>query len=333
MKRVFITIICPVYNEEKYIKIFLDSVIAQDFPQSNMEIFIIDGESDDNSFKLIKEYCSKYEFIKYFNNPNRFQAYAMNIGIKASKGDYIIRLDAHSVYPKNYFSLLIKTALEFNSDNVGGICRTLPPNNTNVAKSIAVAMSDSLGVGNSIFRIGSGKIIKTDTVPFGCYKRNVFDLIGFFDTDLKRNEDDEFNLRLLNFGGTIFLNPNIVIDYFVRDNLFKMSKMFFQYGFFKPLVNIKNKSISSIRQFVPLFFVIFLIFGSFLNVINYFNLFYFVLIIKLYLVIIYLKTIFLTIKTCISSFTSLRLIPPSTSISNIFTLDKVLCAEDGNVND
>lgn len=121
---IFISVICPVYNEEKYITKFIDSIIAQDYDQNNMEVFIIDGKSNDNTVNIIDDYCSKYQFIKYFNNVERYQVYAMNIGIKASKGDYIIRLDAHSVYPKNYFSLLIQTSKNLNADNVGGVCKT-----------------------------------------------------------------------------------------------------------------------------------------------------------------------------------------------------------------
>ena len=259
---IFISVICPVYNEEAYIESFLDSIIAQDFPQNNMEVFIIDGESNDSTVNIIKKYIFKYKFIKYLNNTDRFQVYAMNIGIKASNGNYIIRLDAHSVYPKDYFSSLIKTAVNLNADNVGGICETLPANDTLISKSISLVMSNSFGVGNSMFRIGSKDIIQTDTVPFGCYKSSVFDLIGYFDTDLKRNEDDEFNARLINNGGKIFLNPDIVVKYFGRESISKMSMMFYQYGFFKPLVNIKTKSITTVRQIIPLLFVCFLIIGS-----------------------------------------------------------------------
>ncbi len=293
---IFISVICPVYNEETYIKLFLDSIIAQDFPHNMMEVFIVDGESNDNTVNVIKNYCSKYSFIKYMNNIERYQVYAMNIGIKASKGDYIIRLDAHSVYPINYFSSLVKSALELNADNIGGICKTVPANVTVVAKCIALVMSHPFGVGNSMFRIGSNNIIQTDTVPFGCYKRSVFDSIGYFDTELKRNEDDEFNARLLKNGGKIFLNPAIVVVYFGRDSLMKMSMMFYQYGFFKPLVNIKNKSLTTVRQIIPLMFLLFLVFGFLFSFINGFILISYLLIIMIYLILLFSISFFLALK-------------------------------------
>jgi glycosyltransferase involved in cell wall biosynthesis len=293
---IFISVICPVYNEEKYISKFIDSIIAQDYNHNNMEVFLIDGGSTDDTVNIVKEYCSKYHFLTYLNNPETYQVFAINKGIKASKGDYIIRLDAHSVYPSNYFSSLLKSALELNADNIGGICKTVPANDTNIAKSIALTMGHPFGVGNSMFRIGTNKIIETDTVPFGCYKRSVFDSIGYFDEELKRNEDDEFNARLLKNGGKIFLNPEIVVDYYGRDSLSKISMMFYQYGFFKPLVNYKCKSITTIRQIVPLLFVLFLIFGFIFSFTNKFILLSYLIILLIYLVLSFTTSFFLALK-------------------------------------
>ncbi len=282
---IFISIICPVYNEEKYITPFLESIIAQDYSHENMEVFIIDGDSCDNTIKIISEYCSKFEFIKYLENKDRYTSYAMNLGVKVSKGEFIIRLDAHAQYPKNYFSSLIEFAEKVNADNVGGICITLPANNSTIASSIAFAMSHPFGVGNSMFRIGSKNIIETDTVPFGCFRRNIFNSIGYFDTNLLRNEDDEFNARIIKNGGKIFLNPKIIVKYYGRENLSKMAKMFYQYGFFKPLVNIKNKSVITVRQIIPSLFILFLIIGAFISMYltNFFLIY--VIILAFYLII------------------------------------------------
>ena len=82
-----------------------------------------------------------------------------------------------------------------------------------MAQAIAVGMSHPLGVGNSHFRIGSSEDRWVDTVPFGCYRREVFDRIGLFDEELVRNQDDELNLRLIKHGGRILLSPQIVCEY------------------------------------------------------------------------------------------------------------------------
>ena len=125
-----------------------------------------------------------------------------------------------------------------------------------MAKAIAVGMSHPLGVGNSHFRIGSAEDRWVDTVPFGCYRREVFDRIGLFDEELVRNQDDELNLRLIKQGGRILLSPQIVCKYFARDSLGKLWRMYYQYGYFKPLVVRKVGGVMTLRQLAPPLFVL-----------------------------------------------------------------------------
>ena len=114
-------------------------------------------------------------------------------------------------------------------------------------------------------KIGASEIMETDTVPFGCYKREVFEKTGLFDTDLVRNQDDEFNGRLINLGGKIFLIPQVIINYTARDTIAKMRHMYYQYGLYKPLVNKKLGAPATVRQFFPLLFLIGLVVGGVLS--------------------------------------------------------------------
>ena len=256
-----ISIICPIYNEERYINKCIESILSQDYPHEDLDVLFVDGMSNDKTREIIVDYIEKYPFIRLIDNPERIVPYAMNRGIKAAIGDIIIRLDAHAVYPSNYFSCLVFYLRKLNADNVGAVCRTLPAKNTLKCKAIAEALSSSFGMGNSYFRIGVNEIREVDTVPFGCYKRDVFKRIGYYDYELVRNQDDELNARLKKKGGKIFLLPNLVVDYFARDGILKTSKMFFQYGLYKPLVNKKIGSPTTIRQFFPVFFVLGLVIG------------------------------------------------------------------------
>ena len=262
----FISIICPIYNESKYIASCLESILAQDYSREKMEVLLIDGMSKDNTKEIVKTYTESYPFIKLLDNPGKIVPHALNIGIKASRGEIIIRLDAHCIYPTNYFTVLVDQLIRLKADNVGGVWNTLPAKKTIVCKSIAIGSSHKFGIGNSLHKIGTKKTISTDAVPFGCFRREIFDRIGFFDTDLIRNQDDEFNGRIIKNGGKIYLIPNIVIDYYARDKVSKMAKMFYQYGLFKPLVNKKLGSPTTVRQFFPLMFVSGLIFGPVLGV-------------------------------------------------------------------
>lgn len=220
-----------------------------------MEVLIVDGQSKDKTRDKIAAYVHNYPFIYLYDNPKRYSPYALNIGIAKSKGEVIVRLDAHCLYPSNYFSVLVEKLFELGADNVGGVWKTVPADDSNVAWAVAIASSHSFGVGNSFHKTGVRQIREVDTVPFGCFRRELFDRIGLFDEQLIRNQDDELNARIIRSGGKIFLLPELEIVYTPRGSFSKISKTYFQYGLFKPLVNKKIRVPASWRQFVPVLFV------------------------------------------------------------------------------
>lgn len=260
-----ITIICPIYNEENRIEDCIRSILSQDYPHDDMEVLFIDGQSSDRTRDIISDYSGRYPFIRLLDNPKRIAPSALNIGIQNANGDVVIRLDAHARYPIDYFSQLVNKLKTTDADNVGGICRTLPAKDAPKCRAIAHAMSSPFGMGNSHFRIGTNHEMWVDTVPFGCFRRDIFDKIGLFDEELVRNQDDEFNGRIIRHGGKILLLPQIVVDYFARDTISKTAKMFYQYGLFKPLVNKKLHMPTTLRQFFPPLFLAGTILGGLLS--------------------------------------------------------------------
>ena len=252
-----VSIVIPAYNEERFIEDCLNSVYQQDYPKELLEVIVVDGNSHDRTAEIIRE---KFPQVKLLHNPRKIVPVSMNIGIKAAQGVYIIRLDVHCVYPNDYFSRLVQfMEAHPEADNVGGVCKTLPANETARAEAIAIALSSKFGMGNSEFRVGVKEIKEVDTVPFGCYRREVFDKIGGYDEELTRNQDNELNSRLKQHGGRIFLLPDLLIDYYARPTVRKCGRMFYQYGLFNPLVDKKLGQFTSLRRMVPLFFVLYLI--------------------------------------------------------------------------
>ena len=278
-----LSVICPIYNEEKHIAACLDSILRQDFPKEDLEVLLVDGMSTDRTREIVQQYTAQYPFIFLLDNPKRIVPTGLNIGIRVAQGEVIIRLDAHAIYPDNYFSVLVDKLYALNADNVGGLCRTLPAKDTPVCEAIAAALSSPFGMGDSHFRIGTNKEMQVDTVPFGCFRREVFDKIGYFDEDLVRNQDDEFNGRIIKYGGHIYIIPSVVIDYYGRDSIGKVSKMFYQYGLFKPLVNKKLGNPASVRQFFPFFFVLGLIIGFMLSLVYKLFFFLYIAVLTFYL--------------------------------------------------
>jgi glycosyltransferase involved in cell wall biosynthesis len=276
-----VTVILPTYNEEKYIGDCLQSLISCSYSKSLFEILVVDGCSSDNTQSVVKKYELGLPKVKLLINERKTVPFAMNLGIRNAKGKVIIRVDAHSIYPCNYIESLVHALDYYKVDNVGGVWETVPADDTNQAQAVALILSTPFGVGNAKYRVGVKKPIEVDTVPFGCYRRSIFDQVGFYDESLMRNQDDELNARIINNGGKILLLPDLAIRYFARENFEKLAMMLFQYGYFKPLVNLKIGKVTTMRQLAPPVFVVFVllmaIFSFFTNVFYFFTflLFYF----------------------------------------------------------
>lgn len=250
-----VSVITPCRNEETFIGKCLDSIISNIFPKDKLEVLVVDGRSTDRTKEIVRGYSDRYPFIKLIDNPGIIQTLATNIGIRASSGDVIIRMDAHVEYPRDFISKSIQHLQESGADCVGGFLITKPAVDTTTAMSIALALSHPFGVGNSYFRTGVNEPKYVDTVPFGCYKREVFDKVGFFNENLNRTDDLEFNLRLGRTGRKILLVPEIVGYYYARPTLMSLAEQNFGNGFWI-LYSLKFVKLPfSLRHLVPFLFV------------------------------------------------------------------------------
>lgn len=247
----FVSIIIPCRNEKAFIAACLDSLLVTTYPSERLEIIVADGMSDDGTAEILGRYAASHANIRVLNNPRRITPAGLNVAILAARGDVIVRVDAHSVYPTSYVLQLVGWLQRSGADNVGGLWITEPGGTSAIARAVAVVLSHPAGVGNAHFRIGATEPRWVDTVPFGCFRRDVFDRVGLFDEDLIRNQDDEFNVRILRAGGRILLVPDVVCHYTARDSLGKLWVMYEQYGYFKPLVIRKTSTIVTWRQLIP----------------------------------------------------------------------------------
>jgi len=255
-------VIIPCRNERAFIRGCLESVTGGDFPEDRLEVLVVDGMSDDGTREEVEKFAAAHRSVSLHDNPRRIAPTALNVGIRQARGAIIVRTDAHSRYPRNYIASLVEWLEKSGADNVGGVWITRPANDSAKARAIAAGLSSPFGVGNAHFRIGVREPKWVDTVPFGCYRREVFDRIGLFDEELVRNQDDEFNARLIRRGGRILLVPDIVSEYFARESLGKLWRTYFQYGYFKPLAARKVGAVLTGRQLVPALFVALLIAGG-----------------------------------------------------------------------
>lgn len=259
-----VTIVLPCRNEERYIGACLDSILATDYPRDHLELLVVDGQSEDRTREIVAHYAGRLpRLVRLLDNPHRVVPAGLNIGIRAATGAIIARMDAHVAYPHDYLTRLVAALETTEAANVGGCIATLPASESATGRAIAIALAHPFGVGNSYFRTGAPDSAPrwVDTVPFGCFRREVFDRVGLFDEDLVRNQDDEFNHRLLRHGERVLLLPDVVSTYYARETWTQLARMYFQYGYFKPLVARKLRRVMTLRQLAPPAFLLGLVSG------------------------------------------------------------------------
>ncbi len=263
---IIVSVVMPVFNEEKYIDKCIESLLKQDYSKSNMEWIFVDGCSTDKTVSILNSYVERYpELIRVYNNPQKIVPYAMNIGISVSRGKYIVRLDAHAEYASDYISKCVYYLENTDADNVGGVAQTKA--NGFMGKAIAKMLSSKFGVGNSQFRT-NGKSGYVDTVPFGAFKREVFKKYGGYDERLVRNQDNEMNFRIRKNGGKIYLSDEIHLSYYCRDSIKGIAQMARKNGMWNVITMKLCPGSMGLRHFIPLTFVLSVVLLAILGILH-----------------------------------------------------------------
>jgi succinoglycan biosynthesis protein ExoA len=259
-KQPFVSIIVPCYNEEATIRHLLDSILAQTYPRGQMELIISDGMSTDRTRDVIAAFQREHAdlSVRVAENQMRTIPSGLNQAIRESSGGIIVRLDAHSVPIPEYVERCVSAHQSGKGDNVGGVWDIHPGAATWIAESISIAAAHPLGAGDALYRVGA-KEGAVDTVPFGSFRRALVDKIGMFDESLLANEDYEFNARVRESGGIVWLDSSIRCVYFSRSTLAALALQYWRYGFWKFQMLKRYPRTLRWRQALPPVFVLSLI--------------------------------------------------------------------------
>ena len=247
-----VSVIMPCYNEERHVYGAIQSLISENF-NDNCELIVVDGKSTDWTRAIIQDFIDQDSNIRVIENENRTQAHGLNLGILEAKGTYIVRADAHCVYPPEYVEKCVNLLEETEAANVGGVM--LPQGKSTVQKAIALALQHPVGVGDAKWHTGNYKGY-VDTVYLGTFRKSLFDEIGLFDTNCQTNQDGELNLRILKTGKKIYLDSSIKVMYYPRNTLRDLARQYFRYGRGRCYTTLKHKKITSFRQILPVLLVI-----------------------------------------------------------------------------
>ncbi len=264
-----ISIILPIRNESAYIEKSLYALLAQDYPAECTEVLIVDGMSTDDTRKIIHNFSLQHPQLRIviLDNPGKIVPTGMNIALRQAKGEIIVRVDGHCIIASNYVRKCVEHIQKDGVDGVGGPMESI--GETVTAKVIALGMSSPFGVGNSAFRTTSGKTMLADTVPFPAYTRAIIERAGFYDEELMRNQDDEYNYRIRKLGGKILLADDVRSTYFSRTSLKGLWRQYYQYGYYKVRVLQKHPRQMSPRQFVPPAFVLALLLSALITPLSF----------------------------------------------------------------
>jgi len=249
----FVSVIIPARNEAGHIERTLEAVFAQDYPASLTEVIVAEGLSRDRTRAILEELASAHHNMVIIDNPAGIVPTGLNRALKIARGEIIVRVDAHTIVRSDYVSRCVQTLARTNAQNVGG--RMNPQGGTVRQRAIATATTSPFGIGGSRFHY-STKEEWVDTVYMGAWPREVFDRIGGFDEEQVRNQDDEFNYRLVKAGGKVYLNPAISSVYSPRSSWRALWRQYFQYGYWKVRVMQKHPSRVRYSQLIPTTFVV-----------------------------------------------------------------------------
>jgi succinoglycan biosynthesis protein ExoA len=247
-----VSVVLPCRNEQGYIQACLQSALAQDLPEGGFEILVADGMSTDGTREYLQQMAKRHPQIWLLDNPGRIVSTGLNAAIRAARGEVIVRMDAHTIYARDYLQQCLAVLNETGADNVGGPMQTTAA--TFMERAIRAVFHSALAVGGARSHQTSYEGY-VDTVIYGCWRKSVFERIGYFDEELVRNQDDEFNLRLSRSGGKIYQSPRIHSWYHVRGSLTTLFRQYMQYGYWKTLVIRKHRMPASFRHVVPGVFV------------------------------------------------------------------------------
>jgi len=232
-----VSVIIVCYNEEENIASCLESVVSQNYPHENLDVLVIDGDSNDNTIEIAQEFERKYKFIRVIIEPKKGTAAARNTGIIQTPYELIVFLDADCKAPTDWLQILVTAYQEAKKEDpmiavVGGPGFT-PDNVTSFATAIKIGLNTYLGSGGRV----SGKYYSTPryvcdlpSLNIICEKK-LFHQLGFFNESLKREgEDAEFSFRTLQAGYKLFYHPDPFVFHKYRPTPFSWWTNMIRYG-------------------------------------------------------------------------------------------------------
>lgn len=245
----FLTVVMPVRNEEAHLSACLDTVLGQDYPRDRYEVLVAEGASTDRTRAIILDYARRDPRVRLVENPEGIVSTGLNRAVRAARGGIVVRMDGHAEFSSDF---LLRNIEILSSRPEVWSCGgpIIHVGVSSFGKAAALAMSHPLGVGNAAHRFADYEGYG-EGAAFPAIRKWVFDRVGYFDEELVRNQDDEFNFRMTQAGGKVFISPKVRYRYFVRESPGRLWRQYFQYGYWRIPVLKKHRRPTTLRQLAP----------------------------------------------------------------------------------
>lgn len=230
MDPVDVSVLIPVLNEERYVRAVAAAMRTQDFDGS-AEFIFIDGRSEDDTLAILRELEAEDPRVRVLDNPRRSTPIALNIGLRAARGEFVVRMDAHTHYPPNYLSTGVERLRRGGVAHVSG--PQLAEGDGKWSRRVALALSTRLGTGGASFRHSSDAEFEVDSGFTGVWARSTLDEQGGWDEGWPNDQDSELAARIRERGGRIVCVPEMGARYIPRDSLKALARQYWRYGFYR----------------------------------------------------------------------------------------------------
>ena len=229
-----VSVIMPVWNEADSIEAAVRSVLNQEWPGEALEVCVVDGGSTDGTRAILARVAREDPRVRVLENPRRIIPVALNIGLRAARGEWLARLDGHGTWPPEYLRECTAFLERQTGPAVAGGAWDCVGEGW-LGAAVARAVGSPWGVGNARYRtVSAGAGAQAvDSVPFWVTRRETFERVGLFHEGFLCHEDYEFNYRLRRAGGRVWLLPWVRAQYRVRSTCGRLARQYFRYGHWK----------------------------------------------------------------------------------------------------
>ncbi|HJA65285.1 glycosyltransferase [Lachnoclostridium sp. An169] len=258
------------YNEEEYLGNILENIKEQTFPHDQMEIVLVDSMSKDGTKAIMEKFQKEekdFKSVIVLDNPGRRLPAGWNVALKNYTGDIILRVDAHSMIPKDFVAKNV-AVLESGEYVSGGIRPNIIQGSTPWKETLLMAEQSMFGSSIASYR-RSGKKGYVKTLFHGAYRREVFEKAGEFNEKLGRTEDNEMNYRIRKAGYKLCYSPEIISYQYTRSSLKAMLKQKFGNGYWVALTLKVCPGCLSLYHFIPAAFVFGILITTLLGILGY----------------------------------------------------------------